>query len=82
MFVTLTGLFDQVGMNMNVCKTVGVVYHPCQVAGLWADEAYTQRVTGLGVSYKEIQRERFGCPEFKKYVARVHCLLTSKPRTA
>ena len=28
-FYTLTGLFDWVGFNTNVWKTVGMVYHPC-----------------------------------------------------
>ena len=37
MFDTLTGLFDWVGLKKNVWKTMGVVYHPCQAAGVRAD---------------------------------------------
>ena len=30
-FCTLTGLFDQVGLQTNVCRTVGMVCSPCRV---------------------------------------------------
>ena len=32
-FSTLVGLFDRVGLWTNARKTVGMVCHPCQVAG-------------------------------------------------
>ena len=37
-FNTLTGLFYRVGLQTNVRKTMGVVYRPCQAAGLWAEK--------------------------------------------
>ena len=56
MFDMLTGIFDRVGLKMNVQKTVGMVCHPCQVSGVQEDKAYTRRMTGTGGSYKERQR--------------------------
>ena len=34
-FDTLTGLFDQVVLEKNVCKIVGMVCKPCRTAGVW-----------------------------------------------
>ena len=65
-FDTLTGLFDQVGLPKNVCKTVGMVCRPCRVAGVQADEAYTRRMTGEWRIFKERQREWVICPEYGK----------------
>ena len=56
-FDTLMGIFDWVGLRMNIQKTVGMVCHPFWVAGVWSDKAYTRRTTGAGRSYKERQRE-------------------------
>ena len=36
-FDMLTGLFDRVGLKKNVKKTVGMVCHLCQAAGVRAD---------------------------------------------
>ena len=47
-FNTLVGLFDRVGLRMNVGKTVGMVCHPCQAAGKLSEAAYGRRVTGEG----------------------------------
>ena len=69
-FYMLTGIFDHLGLNKNVRKTVGMVYHPCWAAGVREDEAYTRRMKGLGRSYKERQRERVSCPECGKELAR------------
>ena len=57
-FDTLTGLFDRVGLKMNVHKIVGMVCHPFRADGLQADKAYTRKMTGVGRSYKERQQER------------------------
>ena len=57
-FYTLTVFFNWVGRKKNVNKTVGMLCHPCQAAGVRADEAYTRRMTGAESSYKERQRER------------------------
>ena len=45
-FDTLMGLFYRVVLRTNIRKTVGVVFRPCQTAGLQADKSYTQRITG------------------------------------
>ena len=69
-FDTLTGLFDWLGLNKNVLKTVCMVFHPCQAVGIRADEGYARRMTGVERNYKERQRERFICPNCGKYLAR------------
>ena len=58
----------------HVRKTVGVVFRHFRAAGVRADEAYTRRMTGEGVIFKERQREwkrqrewqRVSCPECGK----------------
>ena len=57
-FDTLTRRFYQVGLRKNVRKTVGMVYKPCRAAGVWADEVFSQWMTGEGQSFNEQQRER------------------------
>ena len=51
-FNTLLGLFDRVGLRTNVGKTVGMVCHPCQVAGNLTTEAYGRSITGVGPTYR------------------------------
>ena len=60
-FYKLTRLFDQVGLQKNVCKTVGMVFTPCWSDGVWSDEAYTWRMTGEVWSFKGRHRERLLC---------------------
>ena len=50
-FEILTEIFDQVGLRTKVCKTVGIVCKPFQVAGVQSDESYTQSITG-GVDFQ------------------------------
>ena len=57
-FNTITGIFDWVGLTMNVRKTLGMVCHPCRSDGVLTDKAYTWRMIGSGRSYKERQREK------------------------
>ena len=57
-FDMLMGLFDRVGLQKNVCKTVGMFCQPYWAAGVQADEAYTWGVTGEGQSFKEIKWEQ------------------------
>ena len=45
-FNDLVGLFDRVVLQTNTGKTVGMVYHPCQVAGNPTTAAYERRITG------------------------------------
>ena len=52
-FNALVGLFDRVGLQTNVRKTVGMVCHPCQAAGNLTTEAYGRRITEEGHSYRE-----------------------------
>ena len=52
-FNMLTGLFDRVGLQTNVRKTVGMVCRKFWAAGVRVDEAYTRRMTGKGRSFKE-----------------------------
>ena len=52
-FNMLTGLFDQVGLWMNVQKTLGVVCRPFRAAGVRAYKAYTRRMTIEGRGFKE-----------------------------
>ena len=57
-FDMLTGLFDRVGLRMNVRKTVGVVCRTFRASGVRADEAYTQSMKGEEGRFRERQRER------------------------
>ena len=57
-FDMLTGMFNQVGLWMNIRKTMGLVCRPFWAAGVRSDESYTYRMTGEGRSFKERQQER------------------------
>ena len=60
-FNTLVGLFERVGLRNNVGKTVGMVFHPCQVAGNLSEEAYGRMVTGEGPTYRERLKGQVSC---------------------
>ena len=62
-FNALVGLFDRVGLQTNVGKTVGMVCHPCQAAGNITKAAYGRRIMGEGNSYRERQRDQVECEE-------------------
>ena len=63
-FKALLAIFDRVGLLTNVQKIVSMVCHPCQAgAGNRIEEAYRRRLTGVGRSYTERQRERVVCGE-------------------
>ena len=51
-FNALVGLFDRLGLQTNVGKTVSMVCHPCQAAGNITQAAYGRRLTGEGNLYK------------------------------
>ena len=57
-FSTLVGLFNRVGLQDNVSKTVGMVCRPFQAAGTQSEAAYGGRMTGEGPSYRERQKGR------------------------
>ena len=48
-FNTLVGLFNRVGLQNNVGKTVGMVCRTCQAAGTQLEAAYEQRTTSTGL---------------------------------
>ena len=54
----MVGLFDRVGLQTNVGKTVGMVCHPFQAAGNQLEAAYGRRITGEGPTYRERQKGR------------------------
>ena len=62
-FNDLVGLFDRVVLQTNTGKTVGMVYHPCQVAGNPTTAAYERRITGEVQSYREQLRAQVACKE-------------------
>ena len=68
-FNALVGLFDRVGLQKNVGKTVSMVCHPCKAAGNITQAAYGKRLTGEGESYKEWQRDRVECTECGEQLA-------------
>ena len=62
-FNALFGLFDRVGLQTNVGKTVGMVCHPCQAAGNITKAENGMRITGGGHSYRERHRDGVACAE-------------------
>ena len=52
-FNTLVGLFDRVGLQTNVGKTVSIVCCPCQEAGNLSEAVYGRWITGEGPTYRE-----------------------------
>ena len=40
-FDTMTGIFNRMGLRKNVKKTVGMLCHPFQVAGVLEEKSYT-----------------------------------------
>ena len=70
-FSTLVGLFDRVGLQTNVGKTVGMVRCPCWEAGTQLEAAYRQRMTGEGPTYQERQKGRVQCRECGEDMAAV-----------
>ena len=66
----LLGLFERVGLQENVGKTVIMLCHPCQATAVNITQAaYRRRITGEGNSYKEWQRERVECAECGEQMA-------------
>ena len=65
-FNALVSLFEQVGLQTNVRKTVSMVFRPCQAAGTQSEAAYRRKMTGEGPIYRERQKERVECGECGK----------------
>ena len=63
-FSALVAIFDRVGLQTNVDKTVSMACHPCRAgSGNRTAEGYRQRITGDGNSFWEQQQERVACRE-------------------
>ena len=61
-FSALVAIFGRVRLLTNVGKTVSMSGHPCRAgAGNRTEAAYIQRLTGLGKTYAERQREILAC---------------------
>ena len=57
-FDTLVSLFERVGLQTNVRKTVTMVCRPCQAAGTKLVAAYREKMTGEVSNYQERQKEQ------------------------
>ena len=69
-FKALVAIFDRVGLRINIRKTVSMACHPCRAgAGNRTKVAYSRRLTGLGKTYTERQRERVACGECGTIIA-------------
>ena len=69
-FSALVAIFDRLGLRTNVRKTVSMACHPCQAgAGNRTEAGYSQRLTGVGKTYTERQREREACRECGTVIA-------------
>ena len=63
-FSALVALFDRVGLQTNVDKTVSMACQPCRAgSGNRTAEGYRRWITGEGKSFREQQRERVACKE-------------------
>ena len=58
-FSALVAIFGRVGLQTNVGKTVSMACHPCRAgAGNRTEAGYSRRLTGVGKTCTERQRER------------------------
>ena len=55
-FSQIVGLFDRVGLNTNIEKTVSTTCKPCNTTGNRSEEAYGQIMTGEGTMFRERKR--------------------------
>ena len=49
----LTVLFDRVGLQTNLDKTVGMMCQPCYIVGRKSETSYTRHMTGVGISFQD-----------------------------
>ena len=69
-FSALVAIFDRVGLQTNVDKTVSMACHPCPAgSGNQTAEGYRQRMTGDRNSFRERQQERVACGEYGEELA-------------
>ena len=58
-FSSLVAIFDRVGLQTNVNKKVSMACHPCRAGpGNLTTAGYSRRLTGVGKTFKERQRDR------------------------
>ena len=63
-FSALVAIFDRVGLQTNVDKTVSIACHPYWAgSGNRTAEGYRRRITGDGNSFRGQQQERGACGE-------------------
>ena len=63
-FSALAAIFDRVGLQKNVDKTVSMACHPCWAGtGNRTTEGYRRRLTGDRSSFRERQEKRVACGE-------------------
>ena len=63
-FSALVAIFDRVGLQTNVDKTVSMACQTCWAgSGNRTAEGYRRRMTGEGKSFWELQRVRVACGE-------------------
>ena len=73
-FSALVAIFDRVGLQNNVNKTVSMACQPCQAgSGNRSTDGYRRRVAGEGLSDRERQRERVACGECGVEIAAFPC---------
>ena len=68
-FTQLVGLFDRVGLNTNINKTISMTCRPCTAAGNRSEEAYGRLMTGEVLMFRERKIERVECGDCGKEVA-------------
>ena len=68
-FNALVSLFERVGLQRNIGKTVIMVCRPCQATGNQSEAAYGSNMTGEGPTYWERQKERVDYGECGKEMA-------------
>ena len=68
-FNALVSLFEHVGLQKNVGKTVSMVCRLCQAEGTQSEAAYGRKKTGEGPTYRERQKEQVECRECGKEMA-------------
>ena len=68
-FNALVGLFERVGLHINVGKMVSMACRTCPAAGNQSEEAYGRKMTGEGPTYGERQKERVKCRDCGKEMA-------------
>ena len=69
-FSALVAIFDRVGLRTKVNKTVSMACNPCRAgAGNRTAAGYSWRLTGVGKTFTERQRERVACGECGTVIA-------------